>query len=402
MTTTTPPPDPARPKRSVHPGTSLRFTIDGSDELENHLEWACGRILIGLRGLIPASKLEAVLLGGGYGRGEGGVLRDASGEHPYNDLDFYVFVQGNRRLNEGLYRRSIDVLGEILSSLVGVHVEFKITSLAELARTSVSMFSYDLVARHRWIFGREDLLAHCEHHRQAGDIPSAEAARLLMNRCSGLLFAREKLEKPHFTVADADFIRRNIAKAQLAFGDAVLTAHGKYHWSCVERHRRLEHLALLESSHWLTDVCAHHAAGVRFKLHPQRSRATKEELQSLLSEVSQAGKQSWLKLEERRLGICFPTARDYAENPISKCPTTTPSRNLLANLHALGLHPLLEFKPWLHPRQRIFHALALLLWEPDTLTSPCLLQRLRGELHTRGERFAELVSAYQTLWSRVS
>ena len=39
---------------------------------------------------------------------------------------------------------------------------------------------------------------------------------------------------------DADFVGRNLAKDQLAFGDVLLTAHGQYHWSCQERHRRLE------------------------------------------------------------------------------------------------------------------------------------------------------------------
>mgnify|MGYP006142135189 CR=1 FL=1 len=39
---------------------------------------------------------------------------------------------------------------------------------------------------------------------------------------TGLLFARERLDRPHFTAADADFVGRNLAKARLALGDAVL------------------------------------------------------------------------------------------------------------------------------------------------------------------------------------
>src|SRR5439155_19762094 len=64
-----------------------RFTADGSPELEAHLARTCDKIAAGLRGLLPRRKLEAVLLGGGYGRGEGGVLRTPAGDRPYNDLE---------------------------------------------------------------------------------------------------------------------------------------------------------------------------------------------------------------------------------------------------------------------------------------------------------------------------
>src|SRR4051794_37699748 len=74
---------------------SPRFTMDGDDALEKHLTRGCEQVLSGVRGLIPAHKLEAVLLGGGYGRGEGGVLRTSEGDRPYNDLEFYVAITGN-------------------------------------------------------------------------------------------------------------------------------------------------------------------------------------------------------------------------------------------------------------------------------------------------------------------
>src|SRR5213075_351651 len=103
-------------------------------------------------------RLEGLLLGGGYGRGEGGVLPTASGDRPYNDLEFYVFLRGNRHLNELRFGRALHVLGEILTPQAGVEVEFKIASLRELASTPISMFSYDLVVAHRWIIGNDELL----------------------------------------------------------------------------------------------------------------------------------------------------------------------------------------------------------------------------------------------------
>src|SRR6185437_1721005 len=73
----------------------LRFTMDGSDALEKHLARICEKVLGGVRALISENKLEALVLGGGYGRGQGGVLKTNSGDAPYNDLEFYVFLRGN-------------------------------------------------------------------------------------------------------------------------------------------------------------------------------------------------------------------------------------------------------------------------------------------------------------------
>jgi hypothetical protein len=134
------------------------------------------------------------------------------------------------------------------------------------------MFSYDLVMGHRWLLGDDRLLARCGHHRDAERIPLVEATRLLMNRCSGLLFAAERLERDEFTAADADFVRRNIAKAELALGDAILVTRREYHWSVRERHRRLASLAAHNAMPWLADVQQRHATGTASSCTPNAAR----------------------------------------------------------------------------------------------------------------------------------
>src|ERR1051325_3043262 len=248
-----------------------RFTIDGSAELENHLAGICQKVLAGIRSVVPGNKLEAMLLGGGYGRGRGGVLKTTAGDRPYNDLDFYVFMRGSRALNESRFGRALGRLAGELSVDAGVEVELRLDSLSKLRRSCVSMFYYDLVMGHRRLWGHDNVLRGCEHHRQAEQIPLSEATRLLMNRCSGLLFAKERLRREPFTSEDADFVGRNLAKAQLAFGDVVLTAYGQYHWSCRERHARLERIDSATAPAWLPQALVHHSAGVNFKLHPCRT-----------------------------------------------------------------------------------------------------------------------------------
>jgi hypothetical protein len=384
-------------------GGPQRFTLDGDEALERHLELTCARIVSGIRGLIPEGKLEAVLLGGGYGRGEGGVLRGEGGDRPYNDLEFYVAIRGNRHVNEARFGRRLEVLGEILTHLADAEVEFKVTSLAEMAARGVSMFSYDLAAGHRLLWGGAmgEAIPGWGLHLSAENIPQSEATRLLMNRCSGLLFARDQLERIPFTPAASDFVRRNIAKAQLACGDAILTAHGRYHWSCRERHRRLAALARDKRSAWFDAALRHHSEGVAFKLHPDAAVVPRVALLEKHAEVTAFAQKCWLWLEARRLGRTFSTARAYAEDKVDKCPGSSPLLNVALNLRAIGLRPRAWPALLRHPRQRVFHSLALLLWEPHATSDPVQRRRVEAELNSSETGLSEWIGAYRGLWSRV-
>jgi hypothetical protein len=388
----------APPTRSNNSRARRRFTIDGSDELENQLAHICEEVLHGVSALIPACELEAILLAGGYGRGEGGVLTCADDQHPYNDMEFYVFVRGNRFLNERRFGHRLHELAEHLSSQAGIEIELKIDSLAKLRSSPPSMFCYDLVTGHHWLAGHEALLAGTEHHREAGDIPLSEATRLVMNRGSGLLFAREVLERQEWTAENADFVARNIAKAELALGDAVLTVYGRYHWSCRERNRRLHDL-VFEAPH-LSKLREFHDRGVAFKLHPELATDHRELLRHRLDEVTHYAHDVFLWLERRRLGKDFSDVRKYALHRVNKCPELSWVRNVLVNVKTLGFGAFLANLAR-HPRERILNAMALLLWTAAP-SEPGLRTSIQRFLHSNATSFAELVGDYRRLWGRLN
>lgn len=373
-----------------------RYTVDGSDALERHLADACDKVLAGVRRLIPASILEGLLLGGGYGRGEGGVLKTPAGDRPYNDLEFYVFVRGNPVLSERRYRRPLHLLGEELSREAGLDVEFKVLTLRKLSRSAPSMFFYDLLAGHRWQLGDDSLLSGCEHLRDPARIPLHEATRLLMNRCSGLIFSAERLARKSFGPAEADYVARNLAKAQLAFGDVVLAARGQYHWSCRERGVRLLSLAIPDLLPG-PELIRHHAAGVAFKLHPVRSTEPRETLATRHHELSALGRRLWLWLERERLNLPFESIREYAFSPANLCPESWALRNWLLNIRTFRGRGLTCVT---YPRQRLLQALALLLWEPELSSANALLSRLQSLLQTQEVQMSGWISAYERLWAR--
>ena len=379
-----------------------RFTLDGSDALEQHLGRSCASALAGTERIVGPRNLEALLLGGGYGRGEGGVLKTEDGERPYNDLEFYVFVAGNRLRNQRRHGAALHALARTLASSAGVDVEFKITSMAHWRRCAISMFSYDLMLGHHSLGRGPAEFTDCEHHFQAQNIPLAEATRLLMNRFSGLLFAQEKLAARPFTVEASDFVERNLAKAQLALGDAVLAARGQYHWSCLERQERLQRTIFGELLPWRTALLGHHAAGMEFKLHPRRTEAAPAVLQARLNGLIFLGLRLWLWLEGRRLGVAFQTARDYCISRIDKCPETLRWRNVLVNGYVLFPERFILSRCWRHPRERVLTALAWLLWEQPSTEDEEAIRQLQFELSSHARTPAGLTSAYRSLWQHFS
>jgi hypothetical protein len=380
-----------------------RFTINGSRELENRLAQTCQEILTEVQALLPSKKLEGLVLGGGYGRGEGGVLRTSAEDRPYNDLEFYVFITGNRLLNERLYGNKLRELGERLLPKAGLHVEFKIDSLQRLQRSPVSIFSYDLVAGHKIILGNEQLFRDCKQHLDPSGIPLSEALRLLFNRCTGLLLAREILScpqpaQPGLTAEQADFVGRNLAKAQLCLGDSVLAASGQYHWSCIERERRLSKFES-ESMPWLETVKAHHKAGVEFKLQPRQISKPISEFEQERRDLCALALQVWLWLENRRLGCNFESVRDYAFHRRAKCPGTSPWRNYLLSLRSFGAKAALVPLSLRYPRERLFNALSLLLWNGEIAKEPQTVRHLQRQLATNAADWPGFVTAYKKIWA---
>lgn len=177
-------------------------------------------------------KLAAVVLGGGYGRGEGGICRTPQGDRPYNDLDLFVFSAGADR---GEMRRIAEKLAEraaVWEKRLGVAVDLSpVKELRSLQRVANKLMYQELVRGWRPIWGTVDLKTLIPL-RPPEELPFSEAVRLILNRGMGLIFAGEHIARGN---DDGDFIMRNMHKSQLGGGDALLIAAGKYHWRSEER-----------------------------------------------------------------------------------------------------------------------------------------------------------------------
>ena len=173
------------------------------------------------------------------GRGEGGATPDGM---PYNDMDFFVVMNG-RKPSPAL-RGLLDGLSAEWGGRLSIEIDFYcVKSLRSLYKDADTLMIQELFAGCRVVFGDAHIFDDAPR-RPFSDLPWTEAARLLLNRGAGLLFARERMSDP----AEADFVRRNLHKTALGCGDAILVVHHDYRTTGTER---LEALRKYYEASWL-------------------------------------------------------------------------------------------------------------------------------------------------------
>ncbi|MBO5793246.1 MAG: hypothetical protein J6S54_12345 [Lentisphaeria bacterium] len=228
------------------------FTACGDAEAEALLEKVLAEIGTALSGTALS-----VVLGGSYGRGDGGVRQDKENGVLYNDLDFFVFAREKSESNRPLLKE----ISQKYEHQLKVDVDFgAVMGISDIKKNAPRLMMQELKRGYRMVCG-EDLLEEYLPELPAEEIPFSEACRLLLNRGMGLLLAAEEIAA---NSGNMDFILRNINKAILGACDAFLIAGNNYKWNILDR------LTAVNDSE-LSDNCKKlYARAVEFKRSPSR------------------------------------------------------------------------------------------------------------------------------------
>ena len=214
-------------------------------ELDRLVEESCAEIGAEIRALrVP--RLAGVVLGGGYGRGEGGAMASAL----YNDLDFFAITEDGAPEAESVAAigAALEPVSKRWKERLGVDVDFAVKTPWRLNHDEARLMVQELVHGYYDVAGAkgEELFAGIER-REPSALPPGEATRLLMNRGIGLLLAKCKIEsaegaldgssaaESRMSAECRNFVNRNINKCVLGAGDAKLIANGAYRWKAEER-----------------------------------------------------------------------------------------------------------------------------------------------------------------------
>lgn len=211
--------------------------------------------------------LVALILGGGYGRGEGAVTRVGGLERPYNDLDLFLVLRRESPLDalrpvRGKFEREL-----------GIEIDFsRPLTTTTLQILPHQLMWHDLLRGHKVLWGPEQILHELVPDSLLMPPPPEEATRLLLNRGVALLRAR-RIVQGQEKAPDPDFVRRNYYKALLAMGDAVFIKAGR---TLPPLQRRLAELQELICDPELSRL---YNKALRFKLCPDSFQVTATDLE---------------------------------------------------------------------------------------------------------------------------
>jgi hypothetical protein len=215
------------------------YTRDGSEELHQRIDRNMETVKNAVLNIIPEKYIVSILLGGGYGRGEGGVKIHDGKEDLFNDYDFFIFIKNISYLRIRQYQKQLKEVSHQLSSEMGIDVDFSpLLTLNDVKNAPFWLIWYELKYGHHVIWGREKILRYLPEFKHR-DVPLFEGLKLLLNRGTGLLLCRERFEHD-FSDEDREFITRNIYKAMMAMGDVYLMIKHDYHFSYTKRLDRFQ------------------------------------------------------------------------------------------------------------------------------------------------------------------
>ena len=239
------------------------YTAVQDASVENMLDNALSGIVADISALLPEDSC-CVYLGGGYGRGEGGVFRAPRGEaRLYNDLDFFVFTRGGGHVGRRRINNILRGVAENWEKKLAVSVDFgPAKEILKLPAVTSRLMFQELKHGHVKLFGSFDAMNGLPA-LPPEQLPLDEGIRLLLNRGAGLLMAGERLLSGD---KDSDFIVRNIYKCISGSGDAVLIACGSYAWNGAERVNLLD--LFVQKNRWPVSYVENYAQAYRFKTEP--------------------------------------------------------------------------------------------------------------------------------------
>lgn len=361
------------------------YTFDGNRKAEERI--AADQSVIRHRVIeaIPSEHFEALVLMGGYGRGEGGYCIIDGNPAPYNDYDYFVVVSGLDKPAARQLQQDLQQVADYLSAVVGVEVDLAVLRAESLNTAPFTLMNAEMKWGHRVLAGRQDVL-RAMPAMPFDRLALGEFTRLMNNRGALLLMNARKLSagKP-LSDGEHDEFFKYLFKAILACGDARLAIQGAYHPSYP---RKLDRLRALSGGTDATFTRLYRQA-LEQKFYPRPETYRNEDLVLWQNTVTRIWLDTFKALEAGRTQREFSDWRQYASAVVPKgqLEGSARLRNFAINIRDFGAAHTLRYLQWAlrYPRERLISVLPLLLGNSNEVP---------------GQVVAPLALPEQTDWSR--
>ncbi|MDH3831939.1 MAG: hypothetical protein OEU48_09730 [Gammaproteobacteria bacterium] len=378
---------------------SDRYTPDGDAAVEARIDCDQQLIAAAIKDAVPTAHFRALVLIGGYARGEGGFCHVDGKPAPYNDYDYFVVVGGMNHAAIQTLKSTLLDLGHLLTARVGVEVDLAVLKEEALPGAEYSLMHAEMLWGHKVVAGDAAILDAMPPMPFAG-LGLAEFTRLMLNRGSLLLMNRDALARGNCNEPQQrEQFMKYLFKAILACGDAQLAAIGQYHPSYSVKWQRLQNLQWYGNEGFMPQ----YEMALDAKFYPAYEQYDTAKLAQCLQQVTDLWLLTLACLESVRLGTHAGSWDEYASPAVCKGQSAPGLRGLVRNVGVTvrdyGVRELLTNLRWSlrYPRERLISALPGLLGEPGMVHDSQLTTAL-GLTAVTGRQ--EMTRSYLQQWHR--
>ena len=216
-----------------------RFTARGGDEVEAAVRGLVVRIAEKAGGILADGRFRALVMLGGYGRGEGGVEEADGGERPHNNLDFLLITQGLGTEAMARLKEELDAQLVPMGHAEGIGIDLGVIDADKLRRSPCLVMWYDMRFGHKTILGDPDFVPSLKRF-DLGQVLDWDVRNLMVNRGTLFLFNDLLLDHGGLDLERRRLIVKHAVKGVIGYGDALLFFLGDYDWSYAEKQRRMQ------------------------------------------------------------------------------------------------------------------------------------------------------------------
>ncbi|MDH5644410.1 MAG: hypothetical protein OEZ01_00290 [Candidatus Heimdallarchaeota archaeon] len=267
---------------------------------------------------VMGHRLEAIVLGGGFGRSEGSVFIALNGEkHVVNDYDIEVVYKSviNSKIDKLFmylfFRNKLETLAQELSGRMQIkQIDLGLRSVESYKNIVVPRLAdYDIKYGHKLLYGREDPVSVMKSF-SSQDIPVFEGAWLLRNRGIGLILAKMYLSDGKIIKDKEEYFYVEIIKAIIAMGDSIFILNGKYVCSYEKRALQVDQF-IATGPDWMAQLTDLYREAVEEKLRPRNKLFREEDPSVLWESISDLFQKLFLFYESKRLREPIGTLKEY-------------------------------------------------------------------------------------------
>lgn len=211
-----------------------RFTVKGTEELENALSLFAEKCAKACRDIFPEKTYRALIMLGGYGRGEGGVEFRDGHAYAHNNIDLLLVT--NAMSSRKRAKAAAELSNAIAPLAQDAHIAVDVSAVnaATIASAPCTVMWYDMRHGHKTLCGDSEFIPSLTHFSRVNILPF-DIIRLMVNRGTLLLINVTTCDYHTDIEPYRRTLIKHIMKAIIGYGDALLFFHDSYHWSYAQK-----------------------------------------------------------------------------------------------------------------------------------------------------------------------